>query len=154
MHMKELRQEAIKEWASGLLNWQPRRLVLLAPLCISNLLPTTLQLTLHQAEDEDASTSSGRLPTQSVAYGGSDQAIKLARQKSAKSDHLPQLASLKLLKGERQRVHGASAETRLQVRAACTRVTLALWIKAPILPLAPPRDAIAFPRGGAGASVG
>ena len=45
MHMKELRQEAIKEWASGLLNWQPRRLVLLAPLCISNLLPTTLQLT-------------------------------------------------------------------------------------------------------------
>lgn len=88
VHMKELRRDALKHWATGLSKWQPRRLVLLAPLCISNWLPCTLHMTLHQEED-----------------------IRMSRK-----NNLVQVAAVKLDKGEQQRVHTASAETQLQAR--------------------------------------
>jgi len=87
--MKGLRQDALKHWASGLARWQPRRLVLFAPLCISNLLPCELNIALHFAEE-------GSTPEEDKSRS--------------------HLTSLKLAKGEQQRVHVTSMDTRLMTR--------------------------------------
>ena len=50
--MTRLRKMAREKLASGLNQWQPRRLVLQSPLCITSLLPCTVHVEMEQQRDE------------------------------------------------------------------------------------------------------
>lgn len=106
MCMKKVWRQALQRWANGLAKWQPRRLVLMAPLSISNLLPCELHINLNHAQQEDhfdlrRSSSAGdlRSPTKT-------------RKKSRHGVHT---AAITLSKGERRRVHSANADFPLEI---------------------------------------
>ena len=67
--MQALRKTAREETMSGLAQWQPRRLVLHSPLCITSLLPCPISLEMEQKREELMS-SEGRGSKHATATHG------------------------------------------------------------------------------------